>query len=172
MVMRERLDEAWFSIDAVSGDIIDANSPAARLLGVERSQLQGQAWPRVIHCRKECELILAQALQLDGHVKIPSFVINLPGGRDTILAGLLSPCSAGATTGRDLFLWELTGDTQFSLAAALSPFSSSSTASWTDQSRQLSGKLPYRVRGNAGTRGYNSRGAPVRPAAPIAHNCG
>lgn len=121
MVMRERLDEAWFSIDAVSGDIIDANSPAARLLGVERSQLQGQAWPRVIHCRKECELILAQALQLDGHVKIPSFVINLPGGRDTILAGLLSPCSAGATTGRDLFLWELTGDTQFSLAAALSP---------------------------------------------------
>ncbi|WP_279249477.1 sigma 54-interacting transcriptional regulator [Candidatus Marimicrobium litorale] len=119
--MRERLDEAWLSIDAVNGDIIDANSPAARLLGVELSQLQGQAWPRVIHCRKECELILAQALQLDGHVKIPSFVINLPGGRDTILAGLLSPCSVGATTARDLFLWELTGDTQFSLAAALSP---------------------------------------------------
>ena len=121
MVVRERLDEACLSIDAVSGDIIDANSSAVRLLGAELSRLQGQAWPRVIHCRKGCELILAQALQLDGHVKIPPFVINLPGGRDTILAGLLAPCSAGATAGRDLFLWELIGDTQSSLAAALSP---------------------------------------------------
>ncbi|MCP4842666.1 MAG: hypothetical protein GY887_13130, partial [Halieaceae bacterium] len=119
--MRDRLDEACLSIDSVSGDIIDANSSAARLLGAELSQLQGEAWPRVIHCCKESELILGQALQLDGHVKIPPFVINLPGGGDTILAGLLTPCSAGATTGRDLFLWELIGDAQSSLAAALSP---------------------------------------------------
>lgn len=119
--MLGELEEACLSIDTVAGTIISANQLAARLFGTEASLLQGQPWSRVVRCLEGSELIVSQAVLFGGHVAIPPIAVRLPGGRDTILAGMLSAPGAAAAPERDLFLWELLGETQSDLVGALSP---------------------------------------------------
>lgn len=102
------LDEAFFSIHADSGVILDCNDAAASLLGVPADTLRGEVWTRAINCDAHSSSVLKHASQAGRRVMLPPLIARRPQGSEIAIGGLLLPL---AQTHQDasfgLLLWPL-----------------------------------------------------------------
>tara|TARA_B110000503_G_scaffold140532_1_gene231670 strand:+ start:31180 stop:33342 length:2163 start_codon:yes stop_codon:yes gene_type:complete len=107
------LDEAFLSIDVVTGEILDCNDAAAGLFGVSPETMTGNVWSRVIVCEADSAGVLTHALQAGRHVMLPPLILRLPQGAEIAVGGLSLPAQRGPRgAASSLLLWRLLEDSQ------------------------------------------------------------
>jgi DNA-binding NtrC family response regulator len=117
--MRE-LDEAFFSIHAASGEILDCNDAAASLLGVPSAALMGEVWRQAIICDADSANVLEHALQAGRRVMLPPLILCRSQGAEIAVGGLCLPGHQnrqGAVS--SLLLWRLLDENQLRVPGAL-----------------------------------------------------
>ncbi|MCB1703891.1 MAG: sigma 54-interacting transcriptional regulator [Halioglobus sp.] len=122
MTGSDELSEACFSIDADSGEILDCNDAAARLLGGTPASLAGEPWNRVIVGDAISHNVLTHALQAGRRVMLPPLVLRPPGAQEIAVGGVLLP--AGSASPRRVYrllLWQWFEDSPLCGPAAFTP---------------------------------------------------
>ncbi len=118
------LPEAYFSIAADSGEILECNAAAASLLGVASAELVGELWSRVLTCETGPDSVLTHAVQAGRRVLLPPFILRRADGMEVIASGLVLPAEQAPNTPFSLLLWRLLDDQQL---AELGPIAASDT---------------------------------------------
>lgn len=109
----KELDEAFFSIRVASGDILDCNDAAARLLGVPSSSLKGQVWRQAISFETDSANVFEHALQAGRRVLLPPLVLCRSRGVESAMAGLCLPGhDSGQGAVSSVLLWSLLDENQ------------------------------------------------------------
>ena len=110
------VDEAFFLIHAATGEILDCNDAATRLLGLVSAAPIGAAWNRAIRWDADSESILEHALQAGRRLVLPPLILQRPNAPEIAVGGLLCPCEQdhrGAIF--RLLLWPLLHQDQLSI---------------------------------------------------------
>lgn len=106
-------DEARLVIHTASGDILQCNTAASRLLGTPVAAPLGMQWNRAIGFDADSASLFGHALQARRRVVLPPLILGRPDGTEIAVGGLLSPCGhdhQGALA--SLLLWPLLRDDQ------------------------------------------------------------
>jgi DNA-binding NtrC family response regulator len=115
------LHEAYFSIAADSGEILECNEAAAGLLGVASSALPGELWTRAIACEGGADGVLAHAVQAGRRVFLPPFILRRLDGTDIVVGGMLSPAGPEPRAAFILLLWRLLDAQQLGVSGSIAP---------------------------------------------------
>lgn len=113
------LHEAYFSIAADSGEILECNEAAASLLGVASSALRGELWTRAIACEPVSGGVLTHAVRAGRCVSLPPFILRRLDGMNIVVGGLL--LAATTAPSFSLLLWPLLDEQQLSASGAIAP---------------------------------------------------
>jgi len=135
MTTPDGFDEALFLIHAASGEILNCNDTAARLLGVSAPAPRGAVWNRAILCDPDSESILMQALQAGRRLVLPPLILRRASAPEVAVGGLLSPLEQDhrGTVFR-LLLWPLTNHDQLGIPDPF-PYSDTLAVLGVDQLR-------------------------------------
>ena len=122
MTVPGEMDDAFFSIDVDSGDILDCNDAAAHLLGVAPAALTGEVWNRAIACDAISHSVLTHALQAGRRLMFPPLILRPRGGTEIAVGGLLLPGqSANQRRVYSLRLWPLFDESSRCVPTAFTP---------------------------------------------------
>ncbi len=113
------MQEAYFSIAAAGGEILECNAAAASLLGVAASALRGVVWTRAIVAAAPGD-VLIHAVQAGRRVALPPFILRRGDGIETIVGGMLLPLAQAPDTSFNLVLWPLLDAQQLGVAGSIS----------------------------------------------------
>ncbi|MEZ5568716.1 MAG: sigma 54-interacting transcriptional regulator [Halioglobus sp.] len=106
--MLEPPDNALLSIQRQSGELLAHNGAAAALLGALDSAA-GLHWARALGCDDVTRLALEPAVQGEGRIYLPAFMLHPPGGPPLTVAGLVAP-AVNVSSERLLSLWRVYDD--------------------------------------------------------------
>ena len=115
LIARET-EAASFSLDWETGAIDDCNDAAANLLGVARSALCGEPWPRLICCEENADSALMLAMQARVGSALPPFLIRRADGGQIAVAGMLIPLGGAAAA--NLLLWQLLDEGELDISGS------------------------------------------------------
>jgi len=113
------LHEAYFSIAADSGEILECNQAAANLLGVAASALPGELWTRALACEAVSGSVLTHAAQAGRCVSLPPFIVRRDDATQLVVGGML--LAAALEPSFSLLLWPLLDEQQLSASGVIAP---------------------------------------------------
>ena len=85
------IEEALLSICIDTGEILDCNEAAVKLLTVPAAEMVGEPWRQMIPCDANSASALEHALQAGRRVMLPPLILGRHQQAETVVGGLCLP---------------------------------------------------------------------------------